>query len=141
MVSVSDFLQFIRGNMGIEVADLPDDSIAIQYAFNRSLNTVSHMLEHADPFGYCDAVINLAAHFLVMTSPGTYFSNLRDSLKLNQFTAGVLKSSSDNTTENDFEISEGLKNLSTMDLQCLKTIWGRTYLDYAQQIGSIWGRS
>jgi hypothetical protein len=92
---------------------------------------------------YVEAVYNLAADNLVnyaQDQPGrTYFADLRASLKINNFAAGVVQAASDQGTSDSLAVPDALKNLTLANLQSLKTPWGRAYLAMAQTYGTMWG--
>ena len=90
---------------------------------------------------YSVAVYNLGASFLINYGTEAVFADIREKLKLNDFTAGVISGASDNATSAQKLVPDFFKDLSLADLQMLKDPWGRRYLMIAQQFGSLWGLS
>lgn len=67
------------------------------------------------------------------------FSNTRAQAKVSEFAPGVVTSSSDVSTGASLLNPEFFRNLTLQDLQLLKTVYGRRYLQYAQAYGpTIW---
>ncbi|MGK4402076.1 hypothetical protein ACSMFV_23465, partial [Citrobacter portucalensis] len=87
---------------------------------------------------YSQAVYNLAAS-LINFGPEDVFGPVREKLGINNFTAGVISASADESTSQTRVVSDALKNLSLADLQQLKDPYGRWYLAIAQQYGDLWG--
>lgn len=104
---------------------------------------------------YALAVLNLAADNLInyaqdvpgappvdgSGNPGLpFFAWTRKQLNINGFVSGVVQSTSDESTSMSLVVQEAAKAFTLKDLQNMKTIWGRTYLGYAQSYGpSTWG--
>jgi len=139
MISRAGFLAFIRSDMKISEADLPDDSPSIDMAYGAAVEWVNFYLICALPNLYAVAVYNLAASFLVNYGSEDVFSSLRESLSLNNLQVGVIESASDNATSASRLVPDFFKDLSLSDLQMLRDPWGRRYLMIAQQFGSLWG--
>jgi hypothetical protein len=143
--NLADFLTFAAGQ-GVPTADVPTSSDAVyqpQYALDAALDEVAG----EDSIGassavmrYVMAVYNLALHIWVVQGddlPGqTFFSNTRTSMKLLEFTGGVVQSSNDETTGNTLAVVEGYKTLPIYALDYHKTPWGIKYLAYATRYGS-----
>lgn len=71
-----------------------------------------------------------------------FFARLRSQWKLASFAPGVVASSSDVSTSASLINPEFFANLRLLDLQLLKTPFGRRYLELAQAYGPvIWGLS
>lgn len=141
MPELSGFILFIRDILEVSAESLPDDSPYIANNYALSLDWVNPQLVYISPLFYSQAVYNLAASFLINYGPTAVFGEIRDKLGLNNFTAGVISSSFDNSTGQTREVSDALKNLSLADLQQLKDPYGRRYLEIAQQYGDLWGLS
>lgn len=139
MISRSGFLAFVRSDMGIPAADLPDDSQSIDMAYGAAVEWVNTSLSSLLPNLYSVAVYNLAASFLVNWGAGDVFVKLRDRLGLNSLQVGVITSSSDSGTSQSKLVPDFFKDLSLIDLQMLRDPWGRAYMMIAQQFGSLWG--
>lgn len=141
MPDLAGFILFIRTTMGINAEALPDDDPSINTAFTLSLDWVNQQIACISPALYMQAVYNLSASFLINFGPEAVFGEIRESLGLNNFTAGVISASSDESTSQTRVVSDALKNLSLADLQQLKDPYGRWYLAIAQQYGDLWGLS
>lgn len=141
MPDLAGFILFIRTTMGINAEELPDDDPSINTAFTLSLDWVNQQIACISPALYMQAVYNLSASFLINFGPETVFGETRAALGLNNFTAGVISASSDDSTSQTRVVSDALKNLSLADLQQLKDPYGRWYLAIAQQYGDLWGLS
>lgn len=143
--NLTDFTTFIQNVMGISTTYLPANSPYITYAFNNAMLIVNTDLAAAPSPFYSLAVYNLGGDNLVNFAPDqtgqTFFADLRKSLNITAFVPGVISSSSDEGTSQSLAVPEGLQNLSLLDLQNLKTPWGRQYLAYAQMYGPLWGLS
>jgi hypothetical protein len=153
--TIEGYLNFIRGIMGVPVGALADDSPYIEWSYDWALNLVYEGLQlvasqPTSPTMYVIAVYNCAADMLVNITQddpnapapyNTFWSDLRTKLGINSFVPGVITSSSDSGTSQSLSVPEQLQNLSLMDLQQLKTPWGRNYLAIAGSWGPIWGIS
>lgn len=89
---------------------------------------------------YVMAVYNLALHIWVVNGddlPGqAFFTNTRASMKLLEFTGGVVLASNDETTGNTLAVVDGYKKLPIYALDYHKTPWGIRYQAYAIRNGS-----
>lgn len=160
--SLADFTaSFVTGQMGVPVA--AQNATAIGNAYQVAIATVNLQLACIQSPIYTLAVYNLAASFLVNfaqdptplptgypTLPSTnpqspaplpYWTGLRAQWRINDFTAGVVNSSSDEGTSVSLTVPEAFQNLTIGDLQRLKDVYGRTYLAIAQDAGTLWGLS
>jgi hypothetical protein len=149
--TLAGFSSFIYNIMGISPLVLPTDSPVISWSFSVATMLVNPALAIVgSSFSvtpetnlYVEAVYNLAADNLInyaQDQPGrTYFTDLRASLKINNFAAGVVQSASDQGTSDSLAVPDSLKNLTLSNLQNLKTPWGRAYLAMAQTYGTMWG--
>jgi hypothetical protein len=143
--TLSGFLSFIRNQMAISTVVLPDGSDVISQAFELSLATVNSALT-ISPLLYNTAVYNLGGDILINFAPDqsgqTYFETLRSNYKIYDFAPGVVTSSSDGGTSTSLTNLEAMKNFTLMDLQRLKTPYGRVYIGIAQAYGpNVWGLS
>jgi hypothetical protein len=163
--SLAGFLNFVRTQMGITTAVLPDSSPVIAMALGVALAI-------ANPWFACVGrtlwpgivipgvpqvsiytlmVYNLAGSNLinyaqdvpdappVKGSELPYFENLRDKWDINGFVSGIIQESHDETTGNSMVVQEAAKNFTLADLQYLKDPYGRQYLAFAQRYGTLWG--
>lgn len=137
------YLIFLRAGVGIPASALPDNSPAIAISLAIACEITYPLLNCLAPNVYTAAVYNLAADRLINFAPDQqgqcYFGNIRRDLNLNSFVPGVIESSSDEATSQTFAIPDSLRHLQILDLQNLKTPYGRTYLGYAQMTGTLWG--
>jgi hypothetical protein len=74
-----------------------------------------------------------------INSQFTYFSDLRDLWKLNNFVAGVVQTTSDENTSTTLKVAEVMERLMFSDLDYLKTPFGRKYLSLANRVGTPFG--
>jgi hypothetical protein len=148
-VTRAGYVAFLR-RAGINSIVLPDDSFSIDLSLKISEDIVSLWLEYISCDIYTLAVYNLATdrliHFQqdnpILPDPqNKFWTNLRKDFSINAFIAGVIRESHDESTGQSIEVPDSLKNLSLLDLQTLQTSFGRAYMAYAQQIGSLWGLS
>ncbi|EOW6510864.1 hypothetical protein ACOZXQ_000584 [Cronobacter malonaticus] len=139
MPDLAGFILFIRNIVKVDAYTLPDDDPAINLAWTMSQDWVNRQIACISPALYSQAVYNLGASFLLNFGPENVFGPLREKMGINNFTAGVISASSDETTSQTREVSDALKNLSLAELQQLKDPWGRWYLAIAQQYGDLWG--
>lgn len=143
--NLTDFLYFIRNEMGIPVAALPDNSVDIIVAFEVAKATVSKWFTVHSKIYYNLAVYNFGGDYLINWASdqtcGTYFADLRKTWKITSFVAGVVQSTADESTSMSLLVPDVMQGLSLADLQELKTPYGRAYLAIAQKMGSVWGIS
>jgi hypothetical protein len=145
--------------MGVPVSALPTNSPALAFAYDFAIAIVNPALAgqswgpcypgsfYSGPL-YTAAVYNLGGDNLInyapdtgTTTPPTYWAMLRAQFKINAFVAGVISSTSDQSTSESLEVIEAAKTFLLSDLQNLKTPYGRAYLAIAMRFGSLWGLS
>jgi hypothetical protein len=146
MATQAAFVDFIRNSMEINTTVLPDDSPWIPLCYNLSVEIVNYVLQCISPLIYDQCVYNLGGDNLVNYAqdvPGqTFFVTLRNTLKINNFVAGVISESHDETTGESLTVPDFFKTLTLANLQNLKTPWGRQYMAFAQSYGpNVWGLS
>ncbi|HBM0952463.1 hypothetical protein ABK735_21550 [Enterobacter kobei] len=139
--SLSGFIEFVRTDMGVTAAQVPDNSPSLSMAYGGATEWVNQEIEMVMPNMYGIAVYSLGASFLVNYGTESVFSDLRKTLGLNNFKAGVITGAGDNSTSAQRLVPDFFKDLSLADLQMLQDPWGRRYLMIAQQFGSLWGLS
>ncbi|TKI02736.1 hypothetical protein [Martelella alba] len=139
MPTISGFLAFIRDVMGIDDTILADDAPVIAMAFRLAMNTVNQNIALISCELYAIAVYNLAGDRLMNYAPGAFFVAYRQEQDILDFTPGVINGSSDQSTSQSISVPDSLSNLTLMDLQNIKTPWGREYLAIAQDYGTLWG--
>jgi hypothetical protein len=145
------FLDFVRTQMGVSTAVLPDSSIYLALAFNVAIEIVNINLQPASPTLYTLAVYNLAASNLLnfaqdvpQTPPVVppalgYFAKIRKTLGINSGSLGVITSASDEGTSGSLMLPDFVKALSISDLAYIRDPYGLQYLAIAQRYGSVWG--
>ncbi|MFU0948669.1 hypothetical protein ACM26Q_23570 [Kluyvera ascorbata] len=139
--SLSGFIEFVRTDMGVTSAQVPDDSPSFALAYGGAVEWVNPDIAIVMPNLYTVAVYNLGASFLINYGTESVFAEFRKDYGLNNFTAGVITVASDNATSSQRLVPDFFKNLSLADLQMLKDPYGRRYLMIAEQFGSLWGLS
>ena len=139
--SLSGFIEFVRTDMGVTAAQVPDDSPSFTLAYGGAVELVNPDIACVTPNLYTVAVHNLGASFLVNYGTESVFAEFRKEYGLNNFKAGVITGAGDNSTSAQRLVPDFFKDLSLADLQMLQDPWGRRYLMIAQQFGSLWGLS
>ena len=139
--SLSGFIEFVRADMEITPAQVPDNSPSFTLAYGGAVEWVNRDIELVMSHLYAVAVYNLAASFLVNYGTESVFSEFRQKLGLNNIATGVITGAGDNSTSAQRLVPDFFKDLSLADLQMLQDPWGRRYLMIAQQFGSLWGLS
>jgi hypothetical protein len=141
--TLAGYLTFLRNTVGIPASALPDSSFNIGLSFALAMDIVSLWLQWIQADIYTVAVYNLATDRLINFCPDQqgqcYFKEAREKFTINQFVAGVVKTTFDQGTGETLEVPEAFMGLTIMDLANLNTPFGRQYLALAQQIGSLWG--
>lgn len=103
-----------------------------------AFQTVNRMLS-VSTLMYGLAVYNLAAdrllNFAQDQAGQTYFRDIRTKFKLLDPVAGVVQSASDQGTSGAYLNIETMKNFTLMDLQTLRTPFGRRYMEIAMSFG------
>ena len=139
------FNTWVYSTMGVTTAQLPTNSSALVYAFTVAQAIVNPGMNIVNPTIYALAVYNLGGDNLVNWAQDqlgqNFWSGLRQSFGIGNFTGGVVSSAGDEGTSSSLEIVESLKNLTIGQLQNLKTPYGRQYLAFAMSAGTDWGVS
>lgn len=139
------FLAFIRTVMQISSTYLPDDSPYITYSYNYAVAITYDTLNLVAPGLYTFAVYNLGGDALLNWANDqpdqTFFSDIRKSLEINSFAAGVIASAADTGSSETLRVSKGFDNAMIGNLQEMKTPYGRAYLSIVQRAGPVWGLS
>lgn len=148
------FLAWVRNIMGVPTEWLPDNSLAITYAYDTAVAIVNPAFLGLPGPLYLQMVYNLAGHLLATWAPDVpgppwyvnvdgvgygYFQYLRKQNNMLGFTTGIVQSSSDEGTSVGLVVPKQAENLTISQLQLTTTPWGRTYLGYAQDYGTNWG--
>jgi hypothetical protein len=141
------FEWFVENTMQVPVGAMPSDA-TMQIAYDQALNLVYWGLQTVpsqptSPSIYAYAVYNLGAAFLLqlaIDNPGsTYWSDLRNQLGINSIMWGPITSAADQGTSESTYVLDVFRHMTLMDLQLMKSPWGRAYLMFVGQWGSLWG--
>lgn len=143
--NLTDFTTFLQTVVGIDPLYLPTTSPIIGYAFNVAMSVADLTMANLPSNLYALAVYNLGAdrviNFAQDQTNRTFFFDLRQTFGINTFVPGVIASSGNAPTSQSTLNPEFMKTLTMGDLQALKTPYGREYMNFAMQIGSLWGVS
>lgn len=143
--NLTDYTTFVQ-SWGATPTYLPTSSFWLTTTFKIACMTVNRSLDY-DPVAYTLAVYNLGMDRLVnyaQDQPGQdYFKKLRNDFKLTYaFAPGVLSATGDQGSSSSYLNPEWMSTITIMDIELMKTPWGRSYLGFAQSYGStIWGLS
>ena len=151
--TLAGFTDWVYNVMGVPPQYLPSDSPFITYAYNTAISIVNPYFRQIPGPIYQQMVYNLAAHWLVMWTPDVpgqtfivvdtipygYFQYIRKQNNMLGFTTGIVNSSSDEGTSASMTVPKQAENLTLSQLNLTTSIWGRTYLGYAQSFGTNWG--
>ena len=143
--TLSGYVSFIRNIMGINTTILPDNIPTIEFSYNFAINICTDLLsiipQIPGQFLYITAVYNLAGDTLLTygidQTGQTFFKQAQQKYQLNTFVSGVVTFAGDEGTQTSLTVPEAMKNLTIGNLQNLKTPYGRTYLQIAQDFGSL----
>lgn len=152
------FLAWVYAVMGVPAEWLPADSPSIGYAYETSIAIVNPAFVSVPGPIYMWMVYNLAGHLLatwapdVTTSPPYpyktidgveygFWQYLRKSNNMLGYVTGTVTASSDESTSTTLTVPKQAENLTIGQLQLTTSLWGRTYLGYAQDYGPAWGLS
>jgi hypothetical protein len=154
--TLAGFQTFITNVMGISSGNLSPTNPVIAFVYNLAVNMVNPAIDHlpnsdpTQPTMYAVAVYNYAGDALIQlaqdtapsfTPPVSYFVGLRQSYGLNSLPTGMVSSTGDQGTNSSYVVPDFAATLQIMDLQQMKTPYGRMYLSIAQNYGSLWGLS
>jgi hypothetical protein len=151
--NLADFVVFLNTSVQIPVVALPVNSPWPGYAFTQAMALVP-CYAGVPGIMYSLAVYNCATALLFLITPDqvgqTYFTSARSNaapqggqpggFALIQPSAGLVASTSDETTSTTLANPDWVKGLTIGQLQFAKTPWGREYLSFIQSYGpTIWG--
>lgn len=135
--NLADFTVFVY-NQGIPEADLPLDSLWLQWAFNYAVD-VTMTVPQMPSILYVLATYNCGTHHLLQIAQDEtgqdYFTTARQTYGLLNFTAGPVKSSADQGTSQSLVVPAWMNSMTLSADNLLKTPWGREYLSYTQMYG------
>ena len=138
------FLAWVYAQMQVPEAALLPDEPAIGWAYDVAVAIVNQALCIVPPI-YMLAVYNLGGDNLINWAPDQpgqkFFAKARADFKCLEFQAGVVATASDVSTSTGILNIEAAKSFTLANLQNLKTPYGRQYLAFAQQYGTLWGVS
>ena len=143
--TLTGYVSFIRNIMQINTTLLPDGSPVIEFSYNLAINICTDLLTQIPQipgqFLYITAVYNLAGDTLLtyaVDQPNqNFFTQAKQKYQLTSFVSGVVSFAGDEGTQSTLTVPEALKGLTIGNLQNLKTPYGRTYLQIAQDFGSL----
>jgi hypothetical protein len=141
------FQWFVANLAAIPLASIPDDTW-LQAAYDEAVNltyigiaTIPSQV--TSPSLYAIAVYNLGMALLLEfaqdTPPSTFWTDLRTSLNINSPVFGIITGAADQGTSDTLYIPEAIRNMTLLDLQLMKSPWGRKWLMIAGEWGSLWG--
>ncbi len=145
--NATDFATMLTTEIGLTAGALTTAAIQVTASLAYAQCWVYKRLNCISNGIYLRAVYCLATDRLLnigqdpTNNSTTFFASLRTQFAITSFIAGVISSSSDESTSQSIAVAESLNTLTLPDLQNLKTPWGREYLGYAQQGAPIWGVS
>lgn len=155
------FQSWVYAVMGVPPEWLPSDSPYIFYAYNTAVAIVNPAFQTVPGPIYFQMVYNLAAHWLATWTPDPspfpgsppkpyividdvgygFWQYLRKQNNMLGFITGTVQSSGDEGTNVSLVVPKQAQNLTLGQLALTTSIWGRTYLGYAQDYGTNWGIS
>lgn len=115
-------------------------------SFTMAMDLVNTDLSAAPGMIYPLAVYNLAADRLLNFAPDvqnqTFFKDVRAQFRMTDISVGVSSSVNDQGTSVGILNPESMQGFTLLDLQTLKTPYGRAYMAFAQSYGgALWGLS
>ena len=142
--SLTGFQSWAAAVMGLTTIVIPANDPGYNYAFQVATNIAPQA-----PWFSADiqtlVTYKIAASQLLQyqqDQPGqTFFATARKNFGMNSFVAGVITSTSDETTSASMTIGKGLSNLDLMSLQLATNPYGRQALAFMQALGTNWGLS
>ena len=139
------FVLFCRDVAGITTTVMPDGDPGFDYAYAFALQWIPQTLNCVSGIMYTAAIYNWGVSLLVEfqqdQSGQTFFDNLRTKFGVSNFLAGVIQSTSDESTSDTLEIGTALSNMNLEDLQRVKDPFGRRALSILSALGPYWGLS
>lgn len=141
--TLAGYTDFLRNVAKINPTVLPGNTPVIEMSYCIALEIVNLSLALMGCRIYALAVYNLATSNLLSYAPdqsgSTYFEDIRKKWNLNDFITGVVESTSDNGSSESMVVQDAAKTFTLSNLQNLKDPYGRAYLAFAQDYGTLWG--
>jgi hypothetical protein len=141
--TVADFEAWCRSVMGISTTVMPtnDPGFALAFAFSQAM--VPIQMAQLDAVIYTYTVYNLGGSYILQWQQDqtnqTFFAAARTAYGINNFVAGVISASNDESTGETLAVGEGLQNLDLLSLQAIKNPYGRQAMAWIQALGTNWG--
>ena len=143
--SLAGFTTFCRTVAGINSTVMPDNDPGFLDAFTYAQEWVPCELVCESGLLYTACVYNLGVSLILAYQPDqsgqTFFKDLRTAYKINNFVAGVVSASSDETTSATLTVGTQLSNLSLFDMQVMADPFGRRAMAIMGELGGLWGLS
>lgn len=150
--TLAGFIAWAQTSMQITTAMLPSNSMWYPAAFNNAMRLVDKRWCSVSVATYTEMVYNLGGSNLINFAQDPdnapifkdqlpFFEYYRQKYDILGPVTGVIQSASDQGTSGGLVIPPVMQQLTLGDLQKLKDPWGRVYLSYAQEQGSLWGLS
>jgi hypothetical protein len=152
--TISGFQTFITNVMMPPDTFDPSTDPSVPYAYNFAYQWVYGNLCSVQGLPgawnmYALAVYGLAADTLILFAQDApdapvykdglaYWAWIRKQYNVLAFFPGVVQSSSDEGTSTTYMVPHGFENFTVMNLQNLKTPYGRFYIGIAQSWGPLW---
>jgi hypothetical protein len=154
--TLAGFIDWVYSAVGIPAQSLPTTSPFLGYAYNVALALVNLQLACVPGPIYMLSVYNLAADRLLNWAPDVnnppypypmadnpqglgFFAYIRSQWNLTGFIPGVISASNDEGTGQSLTVQKQLENLTIGQLANLNTPYGRQYLAFAGDVGTLWG--
>jgi hypothetical protein len=145
------FQWFVSNIMAVHSSSMPDDTwlqVAYDQAYNLAywgLQTVPS--QPTSPSLYAMAVYNLGCALLLefalddpnANPPNSFWTDLRTKLGIYSASYGLVNSAADQGTSESMYIPDVINGMTLLDLQLMKSPWGRMFLMISGEWGTIWG--
>lgn len=142
--TLDGFIRFVRGVMGVPDTAISDSDPTIECCYQSALELIPKgMGLESLLIIYTNTVYNAGGSLLLRYAmdmpPGTYFSDLRKKLGVNDAVYGLVNSAADQRTSGSMNISDALSNLTLADLMMMQDPYGRAVIAVLMEMGSLWG--
>lgn len=145
--SLQAFTAWIYGVMGVPLSALPEDSMVIPLVYEETREWLAPLSPYfsESPATWRVLFFNLGGHFLIGQAPdveGSYFfEGKREEFNFYNTTAGVVSSTSDESTSVSMVVSPAMANLTLGNLEMMKDPYGKKALSILMELGPLWGIS